>query len=391
MDSTLPALHALFERCRPAGVPLALATVIGTQGSTYRKPGARMLFARDGSFAGLLSGGCLENDLQEQASQVIEERRARIVEYDSRSSDDAIWGLGLGCEGAMRILLQPVTAATRYEPLPRLLDAGQRRRGDACATIVASRDSGWPVGRCWFSGDPADSPVAREIAARCVDLRKSASSASVIVALEAGTAIEAFLAPLEPNVRVLLLGGGPDALAVVNQAALLGWAVTVVDHRPAYADAARLGAAERVILTRPEDLAIAGGASAMASGDSGIPRLEGFDAAVVMSHHLTSDLAYLRHLARSSVGYVGLLGPAARRERLHRELGDLAARLDGRLFGPVGLDIGAATPETIALAIVAEIHACLRGREGRSYSAVAPASAPASASASASAPATRPA
>jgi len=365
MDSTLPALRALFERCRPAGVPLALATVIATQGSTYRKAGARMLFARDGSSAGLLSGGCLESDLQEKASQVIEERRARIVEYDSRTSDDAIWGLGLGCEGAMRILLQPVTAATRYEPLPRLLAADQRQRGTACATIVASRDSGWPVGRCWFSGDPADSPVAREIAARCQQLQGNLVAGSALVTLEAGGAIEAFLVRLEPTVRVLLLGGGPDALAVVNQAALLGWSITVVDHRPAYADAARLGAAERVLLVRPEELVSRAGASVIPGG------LDDFDATVVMSHHLTSALAYLRHLARSSVRYVGLLGPAARRERLRRELGDLAARLDGRLFGPVGLDIGAATPETIALAIVAEIHAWLKGREGRSYSAVA--------------------
>lgn len=367
MDSTLPALRALFERCRPAGEPLALATVIATQGSTYRKAGARMLFARDGSFAGLLSGGCLESDLQDKASQVIAERRARIVEYDSRTSDDAIWGLGLGCEGAMRILLQPVTAATRYEPLPRLLAADLRQRDAACATIVASQDSGWPVGRCWISGDPADSPVAREIATRCAGLLKDTAAGGALVALDAGSAIEAFLAPLEPMVRVLLLGGGPDALAVVNQAALLGWSVTVVDHRPAYADAARLGAAERVILARPEELATARGGSVIPGG------IDSFDATVVMSHHLTSDLAYLRHLARSSVRYVGLLGPAARRERLHRELGELAARLEGRLFGPVGLDIGAATPETIALAIVAEIHAHLRGREGRSYSAVAPA------------------
>lgn len=357
MDSTLPALQAFFERHRPSGAPLALATVIATQGSTYRKAGARMLLARDGTFAGLLSGGCLENDLQQQANAVLTERRARIVEYDSRSSDDAIWGLGLGCEGAMRILLQPTTAATGYEPLPRLLAATTSRARTPCATIVASADSGWPVGRWWFFGDAADSAVARELAERCAAHSRD-GRAHDTVKLQAGAAIEAFIVTLQPAIRVLLLGGGPDALAVVRQAKLLGWHVTVVDHRPAYADAARLGAADRVLHMRPEELALPGG-------------IESFDAAVVMSHHLPSDLAYLRGLARSRVGYVGLLGPAARRERLRVELGDQASRLEGRLFGPVGLDIGAATSETIALAIVAEIHAHLSGRDGRSYSVTA--------------------
>src|SRR5688572_23531279 len=210
MDSTLPGLRAFFEQRRAKSEPLALATVIATQGSTYRKPGARMLFARDGSFAGLLSGGCLETDLQLQAREVIEQRRARIVQYDSRSSDDAIWGLGLGCEGAMRILVQPLSSATQYDPLPRLVEPPRERL--AFALIVASKDSAWPPGRCWFADEPADSPVARELAAHC------AAQAGHVLHLAAGSAIEAFIGTIEPATRVLLLGGGPDALAVVRQA-----------------------------------------------------------------------------------------------------------------------------------------------------------------------------
>lgn len=357
MDSTLPALRAFFARRRAQGEPLVLATVIATQGSTYRKAGARMLFARDGAFAGLLSGGCLETDLHQQALQAIEQRRARTVEYDSRSSDDDIWGLGLGCEGAMRILLQPATAAAQYEPLPRLLDRLPGRRRAAFATIVASWDSGWPAGRCWFADEPAEGPVARELAAHCLAAERD-EHPNQLVLLDAGASVEAFIGTIEPPVRVLLLGGGPDALAVVNQALLLGWAVTVVDHRPTYADATRLAAAERVILVQPGELAARAG-------------LADYDAAVVMSHHLPSDLAYLRQLADSDIGYVGLLGPAARRERLRAGLGETAARLEGRLFGPVGLDIGAATPEAIALAIVGEIHAMLSGRDGRPFSLTA--------------------
>lgn len=357
MDSSAFALNAFFESRRVLGEPLVLATVIATQGSTYRKAGARMLFARDGAFAGLLSGGCLEADLHQQALAALERGHTRTVDYDARGSDDLIWGLGLGCEGAMRILLQPSTAAAGYEPLSQLMQRLQLRRRDAFATIVASSDPVWPSGRCWFADDPTDDPVARALAACCAQTL-SADPGNRVVHLASDAGIEAFIGVIEPPTRVLLLGGGPDARAVVNQAALLGWSVTVADHRPAYADAARLAAAERVLLRQPHE-------------GAALARAADFDAVVVMSHHLPSDLAYLRQLALSDIRYVGLLGPAARRERLRAELGEAARQLEGRLFGPVGLDIGAATPEAIALAIVGEIHAVLGGREGRSFSTTA--------------------
>jgi xanthine dehydrogenase accessory factor len=354
MDSSVAALSAFFESRRAHGEPLVLATVIATQGSTYRKAGARMLFARDGGFAGLLSGGCLETDLHQQALDAIAQRRARAVDYDARGSDDLIWGLGLGCEGAMRILLQPAIPATGYEPLPRLVQSLQLRQRETFATIVSSHDSAWPAGRCWFAEEPADSPIACQLAASCASALRDAQ-VNRVVRLGKDDGIEAFIGALEPPTRVLLLGGGPDALAVINQAALLGWAITVVDHRPAYADAARLAAADHVILAQPQELALH-------------VRVNEFDAAVVMSHHLPSDLAYLQGLALTDIRYVGLLGPAARRERLRADLGDARERLEGRLYGPVGLDIGAATPEAIALAIVGEIHAVLSDRDGRSFS-----------------------
>ncbi|HYM35594.1 MAG TPA: XdhC family protein, partial [Steroidobacteraceae bacterium] len=141
----------------------------------------------------------------------------------------------------------------------------------------------------------------------------------------------------------------------VDFAASLGWQVTVADHRPAYAIAERFPRARRVLLTPAIDLT-----KKIALND--------FDAAVVMSHHLPTDQAYLAMLAQSTIRYVGLLGPQARRARLLGELGDAAARLTHRLAGPVGLDIGAQSAESIALAIVAEIHAHMHGRTGASFS-----------------------
>ena len=154
---------------------------------------------------------------------------------------------------------------------------------------------------------------------------------------------------------MLVLGAGPDAMPLVEIAALMNWQVTVRDHRPAYAVTERFPQARHVVL-QP------------ATGLAEDLRRNQYEAAVVMSHHLTSDQMYLAALADSAVPYVGLLGPAPRRERLMAEIGSKAAALKGRLHGPIGLDIGARTPETIALAIVSEIQAVLAGRAGGSFS-----------------------
>jgi xanthine/CO dehydrogenase XdhC/CoxF family maturation factor len=161
-----------------------------------------------------------------------------------------------------------------------------------------------------------------------------------------------FTLPLSLPPRLLLLGAGPDATPIVDLAARINWKVTVVDHRPAYADPAHFPTAERVVLARPEALA-------------DIVELASFSAAVVMSHHLPSDLGYLQVLADSKLPYVGLLGPAPRREKLLSDLGQRAERLRPRLHAPVGLALGGRSPESIALAIIAEIHAFVHGMNAR--------------------------
>ena len=158
------------------------------------------------------------------------------------------------------------------------------------------------------------------------------------------------------HARLLILGAGPDATPVVEIASLLGWRVTVGDHRPAYVTRERF--AEGVALVGLDPPRLLAEIS-----------LADFDAAVVMSHNLESDARYLRVLAASSMPYIGLLGPAARRRRLLADLGAAAGQLGDRLYGPVGLDIGARTPEAIAVAIVAEIQAFFAGRQGAPFRA----------------------
>jgi xanthine dehydrogenase accessory factor len=163
--------------------------------------------------------------------------------------------------------------------------------------------------------------------------------------------------PLALPPRVLILGAGPDAAPVVDFAARLNWRVTVLDHRAAYANAAHFPAAEAVHHARPDELGALG--------------LGGYAAAVLMSHHLATDLSYLRALAASAVPYVGLLGPAARRDKLLARLGGEARALSGRLHAPIGLPLGGRTPEAVALAIVAEIQAFLAGGLPQAHSGVA--------------------
>jgi xanthine/CO dehydrogenase XdhC/CoxF family maturation factor len=313
------SFELLLERAPVAHASRVLATVVATAGSTYRKPGARMLLMADGSYLGLLSGGCLESDLQIHAREVLDSGVARAVEYDTRGPDDTLFGVGAGCEGTMRVLLEPAgpgsTAEAALQAVGRLAHAGETTSLVMVHDSVQMRLGTYPEGE----------------------------------ALPPAERARAYIQRLAPPPHLLICGAAPDAQPVVSAARALGWRVSVIDHRPAYAVAARFAGAE-VRVANPKSL----------RGEVDLARCH---AAVVMSHHLPSDEAYLRELAQAGVpAYVGLLGPKARRSRLAKELGPLTENLGTRIRGPVGLDIGATTPESIALAIIAQIHAWLAGR-----------------------------
>lgn len=285
-------LIEFYERHAAEGLPLALITVLSTEGSTYSKSGSQMLANSDGDFHGMLSGGCLEGDLAERACHVIESGVDDVVEYDLRGDDD-VFGLGVGCEGALRILIQAMHGQNGYEPF---------------ATLV------------------------RELARKpFVDLSQHCNGA-----LLGETRI---LAPL----RVLILGAGQDAVPLLQFGHSLGWEIDVSDHRPAAT--ARL---QTHNATSVHCIPVAKLAEEI--------DLDRFDAVIVMSHNLDSDRGYLSALAAARVEFVGLLGPPHRRDRLLSEIGDAANALDGRLRGPVGRQIGGRGPAAIALEIAAELQ-----------------------------------
>jgi xanthine dehydrogenase accessory factor len=337
MEANLDPLLPLFQRERAVGRALALGVLVRTQGSTYRKPGALILIAANGDYAGLISGGCLEGDLRERARAVIETGAAHTVGYDTRGGDDLVWGLGLGCEGAMEILLLRASADNGWQPLTHLAGALAARTATAVGVVVESSRADLPPGSVAL-------PETTRPVTPCVHaaLERAALDGRACWVEDVSTKV--FVLPLALPPRILLLGAGPDTIPVVDFAARLNWKVTLVDHRPAYAVPAHFPAAERVVLARPEELG--------ATLD-----LQRFSAAVVMSHHLPSDLNYLRALSASTIPYVGLLGPAMRRDRLLADLGPDAQALRTRLYAPVGLPLGGRSPESIALSIVAQLHA----------------------------------
>jgi xanthine/CO dehydrogenase XdhC/CoxF family maturation factor len=352
--TSLHRLIGLYERARAADTATVLATVIRTAGSTYAKAGAHMLIAADGEYAGLLSGGCLEGDLAEHAARVRASGAAHIVRYDMRTPDDQLFGLGAGCEGAMDVLLQRVGPAEHWQPLAAMIESFQTGARMTTALVTASQSQAIALGAAFWNGPQAATRLPpTEIAA----LLAMDSPNTRLVEL-AALNCEVLLLPHELPPKLLIAGAGPDTRPLSHLAAFLGWRITLADHRAAYLQQKFFPPEAQLIETRAaaitEQLA-----------------LDTFDAAVVMSHHLQSDLEYLRALAGSTVRYVGLLGPTARRDKLLADLGELSTRLTGRLRAPIGLDIGGRAPESIALSIVSEIHASLAGREGRAFSQTA--------------------
>jgi xanthine dehydrogenase accessory factor len=353
MDGSLHQLLPMYESARVEQDPLVLATVIATRGSTYRKAGAQMLIGPGGRYEGILSGGCLEGDLAAHAASVLHTGTPKMVRYDNRGDDDLLWGLGAGCEGGMDVWLVRLDPASNWEPFATLSRCFEQRESAMYAFVLDSAAPAPPVGTTlWIAGGPAPPAglpgnLTTWLAAQPTGTPAAATCG--IVELESPR-VRLFFDSVAVPRELLLVGGGPDALPVVEFGAALGWRVTVTDHRPAYAESARFPRARRVRLSTPAELAQH-------------LDLTQFDAAVVMSHHLATDLAALATLAATSIPYVGLLGPASRRQRLLSDLGaETAAKFGARLHAPVGLELGGRDPASIALAIVAAIQAHLHGK-----------------------------
>jgi xanthine dehydrogenase accessory factor len=356
MSETAEVLEAISS-FDAEGRKIALATIVGVTGSTYRRPGARLLVAEDGKMVGNLSGGCLEGEVHGVAQIVMESGESRLELYDLTADDEVVWGWGLGCNGAIEVFIEPADKAVELAgAIRRAID---EERPVVAATVLESSAPGVEPGARLlveangsFDGtlgrDADDQAIAAE------SLRSLAAGETVAreVALSEGTA-RIFFESIEPPPRLMICGAGHDSIPVAAVAAGLGWRVVVVDDRESLLNSERFPGAQTFVNCPPAEVAAAA-------------NVDERTYVVVMSHNYLRDKDYLRALYGSRAAYVGMLGPKARLERL---LSDLATEgvtpTDeelARIHGPAGLDIGAEGPEEIAAAIVAEIMALARGR-----------------------------
>ena len=338
----LRAILAAFDALGTGEVAV-LGSVVRAEGSTYRRPGARMLVRPDDSIVGLVGGGCLEGDLLTHAREVRATQERRLVRYDANREDDIVWGLGLGCAGVVEVLLEPLSAE-RPGPLAWLRAWADARATGVLATALDDARLGerWalhPDGRI-EGADPPEVLVGALRDARGRRLATRIGDVAVEVA--------------RPPLQLAVFGAGPDAVPVVRMATELGWTVEVADVRPAYALPERFPGAR--VHHLPATSAVAG------------VGIEADTHALVMTHHYLHDRAILGDLLASPAPYIGLLGPRQRTEDLLADLAGQGIALDvesvARVHGPAGLDLGAEGPEAIALSLVSEVLAVSQGRRG---------------------------
>ena len=355
---------ARLARLSEADEPAALACVVEISGSTYRRPGARFLVEGAGTTRGGVSGGCLEEDVRQNGLRVIEDGRCRLLHYETGNDEDTIWGLGLGCDGAVDVFVQPATSGGFAEAAGALRDLLAGDQSFAVVTVLgptaADQDeaggedaskSGALTGRVLVvSGGAVEAGTTGD------DARDSELLATAAACLAEGTSkvvstagVRAFVETLRPAPTLFVCGAGDDAMPLVCSAAQVGFRVVVVDHRRGYLTADRFPDAGQLVRADPED------------GIDDLP-IDNDSFVVLKTHNLVRDKAWTQQFLASPASYIGLLGPRARCHEIAETVGD--ADRD-RLYGPVGLDLGAEGPEQVGLAVVAELLAVRARRRPR--------------------------
>lgn len=347
-----------WQAARARGAETLLATVVRVAGSTYRRPGARMLLVRDGERIGAISGGCLEREVGRKAWWRTKPGRAAVVRFDTSADDDVAFAFGLGCQGVVWVLLE------RGEDAAALLDVvGQRldhRQMTIAVTVIDATDATVPVGtRSLLSSDGTQ--LSGELPPSILDGARSRIAtlcpATPTVGYIHESGVGLFLERIAPPPTLVICGSGYDVAAMITAGLHVGWRVVVCADGAVGMDAARAAGAIEVFTGD------AGAARALAEADEST-------AVLLMTHNFSADVAWLRQWATTEVTYIGLLGPATRAAALCAELQKhgiaLSDELRSRLYGPVGLDLGAETPSEIAAAVIAEIIAVRNRRSAES-------------------------
>lgn len=352
-----------FDRAQQQGKQTALATVVKVEGSSYRRAGARMLVTEDGQLTGAISGGCLEGDALRKARLVMAQQQPMLVTYDTTDDDDAKLGVGLGCNGIIHILIEPVYADDDTHAINLFKKVLGKRRDAVLVTLFSlTRRKGPQPGTCLLLTCEEQvmkcnhSVIEEQLLSDAAQALQTGASA-IRNYISGKTELTGFVELLKPPVNLLVFGAGNDALPLVRMAAVLGWHTTVVDGRANYVSAERFPQAQQLRVAKPDE------ALATLTFDSRT-------VVMLMTHNYNYDLAMLRGLLPMELPYVGSLGPKKKLDRMLAELQEESTVATEQqlqsIYGPTGLDIGAETSEEIALSMLAEIQAVLQGRNGAS-------------------------
>lgn len=332
-----------------------LATIVSVDGNAYRRPGAKMVVTESGG-VGSVTAGCLEDEVEAIAGTVRDDGELQLQRFDLTGDDD-VWGLGLGCNGVIDMLFEPLD-----EGYQAVIDAYRADEPTAVLTVIEGAGEDLRTGARLVArngdldgapeSEPWPSTVRDELAGPIETLLAHEQSETVDLETGAGTA-RVFVDAVVPPHDLVVFGSGPDVGPVTEFARKADFRVTVAAFRGGHADADRFPAAHRVLSTSPsrvrEEFT-----------------LDEETATVVMTHNFVDDQVILAELLETPVPYIGLMGPEERFEELLAALDDdaraLAERERDRLYAPIGLDLGGGAPYQIALSILAEVQAVTNGR-----------------------------
>lgn len=354
---------AAYDRAFIQGKKAALAIVVHIEGSAYRKPGARMLITEDGELTGAISGGCLEGDALRRARLAIIHEKPVLVTYDTTDEDDAKLGVGLGCNGIIHILIEPIVTTNEINVINLLKRSVETREPSILITAfnIADRRSD-QIGSCaLIKGN--DEIIGRF---HSIDIQEAILEDIAMVRLNNRSVFKKYDSPmdmccfielLEPPLSLIIIGAGNDAIPLCNIAEELGFRITVIDGRANYLSRERFPKAHQLITARPEQI---------------LERIivDKRTVFVLMTHNYNYDRAVLERLIPLEINYIGALGPRNRSLKMIEEIRNSGVIIDElqlkKVYGPAGLDLGAENAEEIALSIVSEIQSVTRQTAGGS-------------------------
>lgn len=351
-----------YHVAQSEGKQAALATVVHLEGSAYRRPGARMLVTNDGKLTGAISGGCLEGDTLRKAQLSMVQRKPMLVTYDTTDDDDTTLGVGLGCNGIISILIEPINHEDQNNPIQLLKIFLLKRQAAVMVTLFSLNKKAVQPGTCMlFINDETiktnlhDENLFKSLVVDATEVLNTGKDAFRIY--DQDNQLTGFIEYLEIPVSLVVFGAGNDSIPLVKIAAILGWESIVVDGRANYATMERFPPPTRLLISKPGNIL-----SSL--------KMDERTVACLMTHNYNYDIEVLKQLMATPVSYIGVLGPKKKMNKMLEELNDRGTVIKedflSKIYGPSGLDVGAETSEEIALSIISEIKAVLAKRRGAS-------------------------